>query len=569
MMRALTSTLRALAAPIILFLCALTLTQWPKETQVWESDVQRALTLTQWPKETQIWESDVQQQTSETHNRLHVPPVCNTLEKLTPLEFWNQQLNRTVEALGHSPANKTDFMTRMAWQVLHTLPTSKLQESLSTPSIDPHKMKGLISLTEQGKTIQVLVFGGSPTVGSNCERDGRAKKQGQCAWPGHLQEFVNAWLGYEAINVVNYGIGASSSEVASMMLRYRLFPASMMPEGPDVIINAYAVNDFSYHSTSNNFGKFFEDFVASVRSLTSCDYTRPVVLYLDDFMNTYDRSQSLSQAQSYTAEIQKYTSWYQIPLIAYARMMHPWVYQDTPEAKLLVDRQGDSKHMTWAGHVAVVMTLAYRMLHEVHAYCQDTLLQPHIDTNAPSVLDSIHRPLLGKAKANTVASVWKQNQDDWNCNATSSSCDFAWVALRREREMYHLPQITDIMGEAHGWEYRTKWPPSNYGLYSNGVNSTLWLRVNSTAANTVGFFYMKSYSEKWKDANVQVTVHLGNQSNPVTTTTLSGYHDKSTSEFFPASLQFDHSIKEEVVYAELRQIGGGTFRISAVSFCTQ
>jgi len=85
-------------------------------------------------------------------------------------------------------------------------------------------------------------------VGSNCERNKKFRKNGACAWPGHLQEFANAFLGFDAVRVVNFGMGASSSGVASMILNFRLFSDFVMPNGPDVIINAYSVNDFSYYT---------------------------------------------------------------------------------------------------------------------------------------------------------------------------------------------------------------------------------------------------------------------------------------------------------------------------------
>jgi hypothetical protein len=61
--------------------------------------------------------------------------------------------------------------------------------------------------------------------------------------PGHLEAFTNDFLGFEAVEVVNYATGAISfsSTVAAMMLKFCLFPASMQLDGPDVIINAYAV----------------------------------------------------------------------------------------------------------------------------------------------------------------------------------------------------------------------------------------------------------------------------------------------------------------------------------------
>jgi hypothetical protein len=79
-----------------------------------------------------------------------------------------------------------------------------------------------------------LVFGGSPTAGSNCELNNRLKKQGGWAWPDYLETFS-----FDAVQVGSYAMGPSSSSVVSMIHRFRLFPASiMMPDRPEIIVNA-------------------------------------------------------------------------------------------------------------------------------------------------------------------------------------------------------------------------------------------------------------------------------------------------------------------------------------------
>jgi len=176
--------------------------------------------------------------------------------------LWSEHLDSIRESLLHSPANNKPFGARssdlqpLIDGVLNILSPARLRRSLRPVSADWHmpRIRRILNVLlerrrhpESAPPLQVLVFGGSPTVGSNCERNKKYKKNGACAWPGHLQEFTNHLLGFDAIRVINYGMGASSSEVATMILNFRLFPDSMLPDGPDVIINAYSVNDFSYY----------------------------------------------------------------------------------------------------------------------------------------------------------------------------------------------------------------------------------------------------------------------------------------------------------------------------------
>jgi hypothetical protein len=557
---------------------------------------------------------------------------ANNSQKLSLNSIWMQELDKIRDSLLHSPANKpfgkrSGELQKLIDQVLNALPPSRLRRSLRPQSVSPEhhpqKIRRILNIiwkryettkedtanaaTTPSPKLQVLVFGGSPTAGSNCERNKQLKKkQGGCAWPGHLETFLNAYLGFDAVQVVNYAMGATSSSTASMIIRTRLFPPSMMPNGPDIIVNAYAVNDFSYYD-SGEFPKMVQDFIESTNTLSSCHGDRPLVVYLDDFVVNYARGGKLLTSETYNADIGKWMQWYQVMTVAYSDVVRDMVYANRDEQVLLVDRKGDDRHLPWAGHIAIVLSFMFNGVNSVLDFCDDETyrsLQHGSDSkksdihnstanseNAtkPLTLDPSHRPVLnGQVSLSSITEAWKrqQEQNEHTCQSGGGQdqrCAFAWVALRREAEMKHLPQREGPQfQQVDGWEYRTKWPPTDYGLYATKTDGSFLLNVTDDTStsdisghrpvNTVTFFYMKSYSEKWQGSMISASVFLGSHENhttPVASAEMSGFHEKKTSEFFMEKLRFANAGDHRDVLLQVRMIGGSTFRIGGLALCAQ
>jgi hypothetical protein len=539
-----------------------------------------------------------------------------------------RELDKIRDSLLHSPANKpfgkrSGELQKLIDQVLDALPPSRLRRSLRPQSVSPEhhpqKIRRILNIlwkryqttkedtsnnaptTTPSPKLQVLVFGGSPTAGSNCERNLQVRKQGNCAWPDHLETFLNAYLGFDAVQVVNYAMGSTSSSVASMILRFRLFPPSMMPGGPDIIVNAYAVNDYS-HYDSGVFPKMVQDFIESANTLSSCQGDSPLLVYLDDFVVNFAKGRALLTSETYNADIGKLMQWYQVMTVAYSDVVRDMVYANREEQALLVDWEGDDKHLPWAGHIAIVLSFMFNGVNSVLDFCDDEtyrILQhgsKKSDINSSTtnskkatkalILDPSLRPLLDKrVTLSSITEKWEGRQNGYACQSGGGHdqrCAFAWVAMKREAETGHLAQGQGPeFQEVDGWQYRTKHPPSAYGLYATASNGTFLLNVTddtSTSSsghqpvNTVILFYMKSYSEKWQGSMVNASVFLGtheNHATPVASVELSGFHEKKTSEFFMEKLRFGNAGDHRDVLLHLRMVGGSTFRIGGLAFCAQ
>ena len=512
--------------------------------------------------------------------------------------IWKRELPSLKEALLHSPANvpfgsRSKELNILIEKVFRALPTSRLRRSVrpaSHPDSDSKILRILDILAKRyinpsdNPPLRILVFGGSPVVGSNCERNNRLKKQGHCAWPGHLQEFINAYLRYDAVEVINYGIGASSSSIATMMLQLRIFPRSMLPDGPDIIMNAYAVNDFSYHSDgSSSFGEMFTSFLQAANDLSNCKRDRPLVLFLDDFSVNFWRGHAIEPVESYRAEITKYTNYHHVPTISFVDTIQDFLY-GTPgndEEQLLVDWKGDSKHITWGGHIAIVITIVYNALQTLIDSCdtmdkateKNALNQTQL--NNYGVLDAYVRPKLhdNGVTLNNIHELWTGQH---NChNGAVKTCPFAWVALRKEEEHSHMEDIDSIIVEADNWENVRAWPPTNYGFFGS-ENGTAVLHVedenmtgSTTLVSSIKIIYMKSYSEKWQNSQIRAVARRCNEE--VGSVDISGFHEKSTSEYFVENISLKteglHDCNDPGVYLSLHMIGGSTFRIGGIAFC--
>jgi len=456
--------------------------------------------------------------------------------------------------------------------------------------------------------VKILVFGGSPTAGSNCYRNGALKKDksGPCAWPGHLEGFLNAYAGFDAFEVVNYAIGASDSSLAVTMMQHGLVPESM--KGPDhevdIIIYAYSVNDFERYDNSAN---FLHDFVVAADSLAPCDGPRPITILLDDLVVNFHRNHSIDPAEKFHSEFVKMAQWHDLPLVSYSNVAKSLVLHNTSE-ELFVDYKKDSKHAPRGGHIAIMLTLAFNFLNMVQQHCDDLLYttgENGENNKTSTFMDPLHLPLIeSNPSLDAVTESWKsrivdaKEKKSKNCkNGGNKRCAFAWVAMRKEKEHYHhvdTPQ--DIMAESQDWVLDSTWPPTNYGLKALKENATVQLLLPGTVRNeddsrtgiqieSMGITYMKSYSEKWYNSSLHVDVISrgnvdGNFTMPISegnsmsnspailaSGNYSGFHETHTSEYYTESLDIHGHQFGEGLNVTFRMTGGSTFKIIGLTFC--
>lgn len=541
--------------------------------------------------------------------------VCRYLDQgdggiMSVNSYWKRELSKIKRALLHSPANdpfgkETDRLLSMTELVLRFLTPNVLHRSirpLSPSSPFHHRRVGRIiqilveryENPEAANKLQVLVFGGSPITGSNCDRNKRFKS-GPCAWPGHLQDFANAFLGADLVDVTNYAIGASNSELGLHILDQGQLPDSMKEDGPDVVIYAYAVNDFGLDKTKHM--ELFTAFCQRVHSyFRSCNGDHPLLIYLDDRVNNFYRPYTLEVSEDRSAAINQLAEWYNIMTIGYASMVKDLVFRNTEAEVALTDANNDDRHLPWSGHVAVVLTIAYNALYTFTQYCEteDTAEQEEMSSaitvgnNQTEVdLDEIFRPPPHTVSIFDVTSKWRDNQAAFDCHALDRrpKCSFIYIANYRETSVF----LQSAIVSATGWELVNKYPPTACGLFATQKDGVIIVKISTPldqSAFRVRFTYLKSYSEQWVESRAAIRVFVGNNSTStaaefpdeasVASLELSGYHDKPTSEYYLDEIGFSTASVSTlalanataVVYLKIALVGGGTFRIGGLSLCS-
>mmetsp|Transcript_2048 Transcript_2048/g.2337 ORF Transcript_2048/g.2337 Transcript_2048/m.2337 type:complete len:684 (+) Transcript_2048:76-2127(+) len=568
--------------------------------------------------------------------------VCSALRFRTTATIWRDglQSNRIQESLLAAPDNVngeiTDKLRNLTARVLDILPPQVLQRSVHhyTTSRDSDdsgfghnygkKVQQIIQKLHKRETVNILVFGGSPTAGSNCYRNKRLKKNGKCAWPGHMEAFLNAALGFDAVQVVNYAIGASDSSLAVAIMTHGLIPQSMKGAGQDVdvdmVIYAYGVNDF--HSQINTKGSYSTDtsflhrFLMATNDLAPCGGLPPITILLDDLVVNFGRGNHVAGAEVYHSNFEKFAQWHDLSLVSYSSVVKNLLFRDVHE-KLLVDWKTDSKHPPRGGHVAIVLTLVFNLLAMVQQHCEDmdvdvvdhkqTTGTPdasskNVNTTQQKSMDIVLLPPIHQNLGlDSITKSWQENiakkqqkQNDKCEHGKVELCTFAWVAMRQEKEHNH---ITDnptqlVRGESSEWKYDTTWPPDNYGFKPLREHATVHLLVPGRAVvahdtaerkdveiQSMSITYMKSYSEKWKDSNLRVDithtddeVGMGITNKSTGSANLgsgeySGYHEIQTSEYYTENIYIHGHQMGRDLNATFQMISGDTFKIIGMTFC--
>jgi len=224
--------------------------------------------------------------------------TSSVLEKISP-----RRLYRSVQ---HSASNSHSQETKIAALL------KKLQ--LRRQQMHGTGNDGTNNHDHEKNKVRILVFGGSPTAGSNCYRNNGMKKQATCAWPGHLEGFLNSLIGFEGFEVVNYAIGASDSSIATAMMKHKLVPDSMLQHGVDIIVYAYTVNDSSrYFQEHSDIYLRLHDFLSAAIALTPCDgSTGPMVIYLDDIVHNWISPKSVQIISEYHSKFNTFAFWHEV-----------------------------------------------------------------------------------------------------------------------------------------------------------------------------------------------------------------------------------------------------------------
>eukprot|EP00980_Cylindrotheca_fusiformis_P027248 scaffold19531_cov106-Cylindrotheca_fusiformis.AAC.3 len=370
---------------------------------------------------------DIQQQ-RPTHLVQQEISICQKLlkgrEASTAASFWLSFESQILEALVH-PQDTEHLQKPWIEELLRFLTPFKLKKAM-LPHTDPNILKSLLRklqtrLHDPSKypKIKVLVFGGSIVEGSGCDipppayvfrknldtssSNSRTRKLAynslqECAWPHRLQLLADAVFP-NSIDIFNLAVGGTHSRAAVPVLEHWLLPSDIIqkqPNGPDIIINAYAANDNlppAYHNTQNTTKDYFHkyrvwkrllEFVSAAkasRTRTECHTREPWIIFLHDYLG--NQQESLVGESTVDEVVQWLVTTTTNSPISYVRPAHllsPYVWANASEHVWSGDwknkKEGGSGskinvHYGTAGHVTTAITVAYAMLQWGMDFCQE------------------------------------------------------------------------------------------------------------------------------------------------------------------------------------------------------
>lgn len=203
-------------------------------------------------------------------------------------------------------------------------------------------------LLQPPSPLKIAVVGGSLTEGNGCTfsksvqppKGSIMSNPTYCAWPYRLEAFLNrillrtlvgtvsrassvAGVGYDLVKVVNMAEDGTETALMTPLLRNWLYPSELLPEGPDVVINAYSMSDYTISSPAFNEAeaengdvdgmeealkaKILNEMIAFVQAVEAshpCGKAPPLVIHLyDDPSKNNDITESLQESLKGMTEI--------------------------------------------------------------------------------------------------------------------------------------------------------------------------------------------------------------------------------------------------------------------------
>lgn len=580
----------------------------------------------------------------------------------TASSVWRRHLSEILDAASH-PDEKLKMHlhhSSQAWTrelLFHAVQSHWLERSWQTRLPKRQDMLRILTIIDNrmhnssAPPLMVAVFGGSVAVGSDCykipdvwknywnhhhsnqshiEAAHSASFRRSCAWPFRLQLLADYFLGAGVVHIENLASGGTDSLHPLSSIQYNLLPkGSLLHEyGPDIIINAYGVNDRNADkSTYVDHRDLWDDYLykanrfASVAldSRGSCAVTQqPIVIFLDEYFGLYRGDESIWISNIRSAVVQSVSNLYGLASIASTAVVYPFVYADSKEDVFSPSwHGGDGRlcknvHFGMIGHQHVAFSIAFAALRSAIDFCTsieqddgndigrfrfgwDDLYSPFNSKEKTSVREieaasraeralprqSIIRSNLTFAARKRVMQL-SRNQRNHTHDCQRPTCAFAFVAadglgnIQNADDLgtYLAPYITNNTG----WQSEGPTRYTNtFGLVTHEPESSITIKIaNLTSRPKVAIMhYMKSYGPEWKGSkarfSISVLKNMGKANQGINSSfEVNGYHERPVSTSH--ELRIDVGLNavddpDDIVTLRIMLTGGKEFKIMSLMLC--
>ena len=483
-------------------------------------------------------------------NRVKFMEKIKTSNSICPLlprrssakKLWAQHIGAILAASKHPDDPQflhEDWMKGLLAELPPYLLQSTLRDIIPDLSRPLEIIRKRLQSPETAPPLRIAVVGGSFAEGEGCSLATVSIPEGSvmanptfCAWPYRLQAFLNAMVGMDLVEVTNLSEEGTDTGFMIPLMRNWIYPKSLLPHGPDILINAYGRYDYETYGNSGTTGNLEETiksemnmFLRAVQVSHPCGVP-PVVIHMDDV--GVELNQNI------------------------LTMHHKEVFARAMQA----DRQyGD---FAMAGHMAMTWVLAFGGLEAALRHCEKST---HAATVVP--MDSCQDPSTGEP-----------------------SCPFAVFASPQgtvTKVMDFRKYLAPFTLSSSGWEVlsemTTGWSRKT-GLVavSAGANMVLQVKNVNKEVRYLHLMTLKSNVDPWKSGRIRIRVAIlspGKEDKPLETSVeIDGNHQSSRGdpEHITHHFNLDFGGNKAPIGSDimmsLELVEGSRFKILGIMLCS-
>ena len=493
----------------------------------------------------------------------------------------------------------------------------KLQNRINNPLIHP--------------PLNIVVIGGSVVQGRGCVPEQYKTYQGVCAWPRRLELLVNQFFADASgsnttlIKVHNLSIGGTNTNgIGTRLIKFWLYPDidGLKSVGPDIIINGYSTNDSNPNGQLQPEEKieyvfekaftFNQEFLREALSSKKPCGVPPLVVNIDDYLGPLQ--ELLLGELQYNTAVGRLAKWYDTMFVSYADVVRDLVYKNTTDDTFFNEK--DVHYGRWA-HQTTAWLLGFSFIDLLNKYCSDEHQLRKVAKGASQEQNQYPNreeveengfflpPPLTKTLqlSNITAEVVSARESTMirKCNATSDDdkirdrnpCALAWVA---SPGLFNHLQIKSFMRKYQtnviDWnvesDYKNGGWQGKFGWVAASPNATFTLSFPQflSPVKTVTIIFLRSYGEKWKDSQVQLTVSADISNDLESENLLNefkldddrmpilgklniwGVHNNTNSPTLSETLVLNREVPAGRRFKmKVDMVSGNTFKILGLNFC--
>ena len=374
-------------------------------------------------------------------------------------------------------------------------------------------------------------------------------------------------MGYwNVVGILDLAVGATNLEFGTALLKYHLYPETIPPDGPDIIISAYATNEQASHITDTTTKAWIDeerrrvqDFIKVCRDSFRCK--APLVLFVDDYLG--NRQGFVTREMSYNKVVTEMANWYgNVMHVSYADVVRKSVYADTNEHIFSPPWPLDNNtpkvnvHFGMGGHLTMAWVLLYSMMDFVSAQCVNQEFVHRIRNHGSGVVsdevmdlvDNVPPPdLTDELSLTTVSQEWREilfreKNRLSSCHERKTRkkpCEFAFLAgpestVKSPDEIQEY--LRPYVAESIGWEPVASIGTDGYvkklGLAATQANARIRFDLTNIqqSVQVLNVQYIKSYGKKWEESRAKFTLKVDNidETTHIDGFVLEGYHNDTT-----------------------------------------